>query len=156
MTPLQMKIVAMEARHMERVVEVARESERRRRARNSARCRKSYARKSPDEKLELSRRHKARMRELHGDGYFYDLNKTWRGTERGKASVDRYNGSEKHRECQRRYRARMKERDREGYSALERARVARGRRKLKVEALWLLVEGIGNIFVQDPLHVDGK
>lgn len=140
MTPLQMKIVAMADRHMERVVEVARESERRRKAKNSAKAHRLYARKSPEEKLALSRKKKARMRELHGDGYFYEMNKRWRGTAKGKRCVDTYNGSDKHRMCQREYRARMMEKDREGMLQKDRERAARSRRKARARALWMLVE----------------
>lgn len=63
--------------HLARVAEASKRSEERRRARNNAKAHRSYARKSTEEKLELSRRKKARMRELHGDGYYYEQNRAW-------------------------------------------------------------------------------
>lgn len=140
MTPLQMKIVAMAERHMERVVDVARNAERRRRERNCAKSRACYHRKSDEEKLALSRRRTARMKELHGEDYFAELGRAWRGTASGKASIDSYNGSEKHRACQRAYRASMLERDREGMREKAREWAARARTRAKARALWMLVE----------------
>lgn len=129
--------------HLARVAEASKRSEERRRARNNAKAHRSYARKSAEEKLELSRRKKARMRELHGDGYYCEQTRAWRETESGRKCVDRYNASEKHRECQRRYRARLKAKDQDGVLKKDRERVAEYRRLRKAWALWALLTWMG-------------
>lgn len=138
-------------RHASLVVQAAEASEERRKARERTKSHRRYSRLTAEEKLELSRRKKSRMRELHGDGYFYGLHKAWRRTAKGRACVEAYNHSEKHLECHRRYRERQMAKDREGYLREQRERKAARRRFLKLEALWLLVEWNSNIFWCDTL-----
>lgn len=91
------RMLEREGEHVCRVILASVDAERRRKDRNNAKAKRFYARKSPEEKLELSRRKRGRMKELHGEGYYYGLSKAWRGTEKGKAQVTSYNRSESHR-----------------------------------------------------------
>lgn len=129
--------------HLEKVVAVTERAEERRKARNNEKARRAFARKSPEEKLELSRRKKARMRELHGDGYYYEQNRAWRGTEKGRKCVEAYNRSEGHRESERAYRQRKMAEDREGVLRKDRERAAEYRRRRKAWALWVLLTWMG-------------
>lgn len=136
------RMLEREGEHVCRVILASVDAERRRKDRNNAKAKRFYARKSPEEKLELSRRKRGRMKELHGEGYYYGLSKAWRGTEKGKAQVTSYNRSESHRACERAYRARQMEKDREGFLAKDRERAARNRRRKREWALWALLTGL--------------
>lgn len=133
------RMLEREMEHAEGVAKAICRAEDLRKARQNAKAKRAWERKSAEEKAELTRRKRARMKELHGEGYYVEHNRAWHRTERGKACVKSYNGSEGHRKSARKYRQKKMEEDREGFLLKERERAARARRTRRVVALMAML-----------------